>query len=549
MIGSSCSCSSSSPTDKPEEDSSVSTVFVEPIEAEDGTDVGQMAAQSGVLADPACNGSWVEVPTGSGVSNFDWSSSAPELPPHRSELSVTLPHDGTYYVWLRIAALSSDNDAMYAGFDADDMRRVFPPDDYPLDLSWIWVSQADGDPQRLVFENLSAGKHTLIIGHGEAGIRIDKVVIADRSDAQFDRSCPGPQGDTCGDGEITGSEVCDTQGPNLGGATCESEGYAGGGELGCAANCSEFIYTNCDDTAVDCHGIREYDWTDLPDGTITSSYFCDHHWGLNYHYDPDSISVTSATNRLREPGTKSLRFYINPTTPEPPEDGDDGNLRAEIYEAYLFSTGETVSWGPRKPLKSEEWIGWSYYFPSDFIAGDTSSTKFLQCHVGSGAAPIDLRTWNPTEYPNTGGRCPGDTCDEFVLTRLWPDDSSESESLITDFKPMAGQWVDFVLHVVWDTEEGGDGITEFWVNGVKYEGTPGATTFDSPYGDDPYGAMVKLGMYHGSWRYQSSIDASLAEGVEDLEIFMGPVRILSRLQGDHIGADGYGCVAPKGPRP
>ena len=340
--------------------------------------------------------------------------------------------------------------------------------------------------------------------------------------------CSGDLVQTCVDGTWTDSQDCS--------ATQES--------------CQD---GQCVGDPPDCTGLRVYDWTDLTDGVIEGGYFADHHWGTNIEHDPGSLSVVSDGALLREPGTKSLRFYIDPQDPWPPSEptSHEGNFRAEIYESYEFHTGDTVSWAPDKPLRTEEWIGWSYYFPADFIAGETASTKFLQCHVGTGAAPIDLRLWNPTEYPNyPEGRCAGETCDEFVLHRFFPDDGMDAEVAITDVKPEAGQWYDFVLHVVWDTESSGTGLTEFWINGVQYYSSAGGNTFENPENKDhPYGAMVKLGMYHGSWRDSDAIQASLAEGVDHLEIFMGPVRILSRLEGDHLGADGYECVAPKGPRP
>ncbi|MFW5966562.1 MAG: heparin lyase I family protein [Persicimonas sp.] len=307
-----------------------------------------------------------------------------------------------------------------------------------------------------------------------------------------------------------------------------------------------------DADSIDCSGMRVYDWTDLDDGVIDSSYFSDDHWGTNIHHDPESISVVSTEDRLREPDTKSLRFYVDPERNWPPSEStsDDGNLRAEIYEAYEFHTGDTVSWAPDKPLRSEEWMSWSYYYPPDFVSGETSSTKFMQAHAGHGAAPLDLRYWNPTEYPNTDGRCAGETCDEFVLHRLYPDDGEESDVAITDVKPEAGQWFDVVLHVVWDTESGGDGLTELWINGEKHYSSAGGNTFENPENKDhPYGAMLKLGIYHGSWREQEAIDASLDEGVDNVEVFLGPVRILSRPEGEHIGADGYDCVTPPTPRP
>ncbi len=46
----------------------------------------------------------------------------------------------------------------------------------------------------------------------------------------------------CGDGAVSGSEVCD--GTNLNGQTCVTQGF-GGGTLSCGATCSSFVTTSC----------------------------------------------------------------------------------------------------------------------------------------------------------------------------------------------------------------------------------------------------------------------------------------------------------------
>jgi len=48
----------------------------------------------------------------------------------------------------------------------------------------------------------------------------------------------------CGDGIVTSPEVCDTSGPQLNGATCQSKGFTGG-TLNCAAGCLSFDTSSC----------------------------------------------------------------------------------------------------------------------------------------------------------------------------------------------------------------------------------------------------------------------------------------------------------------
>jgi 5'-nucleotidase len=55
-------------------------------------------------------------------------------------------------------------------------------------------------------------------------------------------SCPSDCG--CGNGVINDGEVCDST--DLGGATCESEGYSGG-TLACLSDCTGYDYTGCEE--------------------------------------------------------------------------------------------------------------------------------------------------------------------------------------------------------------------------------------------------------------------------------------------------------------
>jgi hypothetical protein len=232
------------------------------IEAESGNTFGQMQIQTGELDDPACADSWIEVP--SGPDNFVWSSSNPSLPDHRIEIPINLPVSGTYYVWVRMASPSVSQDAMHLGFDVNDLRRVHLPLSYDFDQSWVWFSILGDNLELLTFEEMPAGEQTLILGHGEAGARIDKVVMTNDRSAQFNRSCGESPDQVCGDGSISGNEICDPNGNLLNGATCISEGYDSG-QLGCQSNCLAYDYTDCTNNPDDVCG----------DGDISGNEVCD----------------------------------------------------------------------------------------------------------------------------------------------------------------------------------------------------------------------------------------------------------------------------------
>ncbi len=73
--------------------------------------------------------------------------------------------DGTYYVWVRLYGPSPDEDAMYVTVDDDVWVRCYPSQQG--DYEWVMVGNF----------KLSAGEHTLKVGHGEINCRVDALFI------------------------------------------------------------------------------------------------------------------------------------------------------------------------------------------------------------------------------------------------------------------------------------------------------------------------------------------------------------------------------------
>lgn len=91
------------------------------------------------------------------------------------------------------------------------------------------------------------------------------------SDCTFDTStCEEEPGPMCGDGAVNGTEECD--GTELGGATCESEGFDGG-TIACSGTCEldTSACFSCGDGIV--NGTEECDGTDLGGATCESRGF------------------------------------------------------------------------------------------------------------------------------------------------------------------------------------------------------------------------------------------------------------------------------------
>lgn len=85
----------------------------------------------------------------------------------------TLPKSGTYYLWISINGIDYDSNALYVGID-NTWDRVFAN---TLGVyEWLKVEISDGT-KNYGF-NLSAGSHTLRIGHGEINARADAVYLS-----------------------------------------------------------------------------------------------------------------------------------------------------------------------------------------------------------------------------------------------------------------------------------------------------------------------------------------------------------------------------------
>ncbi len=88
------------------------------------------------------------------------------------QVPVTLPADGTYYLWARLFGPSEDEDAIYIGFDGS-FDRVFPSQHGTYE--WVRVERVDRSGNVAHF--LPAGLHQLTIGHAEPHVRVDALAV------------------------------------------------------------------------------------------------------------------------------------------------------------------------------------------------------------------------------------------------------------------------------------------------------------------------------------------------------------------------------------
>ncbi len=122
-----------------------------------------------------------------------------------------------------------------------------------------------------VIETGEACDGAALDGNTCVGLGFDGGVLTCRADCGgFDTSrCEGA-GPVCGDGAITGAEVCD--GTNLGGHNCVSRGFLSG-VLACAADCLAFDTSGCEGTGPVCgNGVIE--GTEVCDGANLDDQTC-----------------------------------------------------------------------------------------------------------------------------------------------------------------------------------------------------------------------------------------------------------------------------------
>jgi pectate lyase len=119
-----------------------------------------------VGSDPAANGGQYVSPT-SGMSST--------TPVREASTTVHVPA-GTWYLWARIAGPTSTSDALYIGINTS-FDRVFPSAQGPY--QWVRVETTDGSG--IHGFALSAGAHTIQVGHGEIGARLDAVYVTNDS--------------------------------------------------------------------------------------------------------------------------------------------------------------------------------------------------------------------------------------------------------------------------------------------------------------------------------------------------------------------------------
>ena len=261
-------------------------------------------------------------------------------------------------------------------------------------------------------------------------------------------------------------------------------------------------------------GLKTWCWGDVPVSAGGPE---------NYSFSDGqlSVGVECNLNQVSNLG-QQLRFNLDLNKPVAEWCRNDFNLRAEV---------STSPWLVNHPVGTEEWFGWSYTFGDNYKIDLNNSWAFFQVHEGTtGETPL-ISLWSVRENGPGSGKA-----GELHVVNASGDKSIYAP---TGIMSEAGKTVKIVVHVIWGLEE--EGLYEVWMDDIKVYEKVGGTVRAS----NPVGGNAKFGIYKWGWRDQASVDSSIQQGIDHLETFMGPLRIITRKTDDpEYGKNSYDQVVP-----
>ncbi|MBU2974662.1 heparin lyase I family protein [Zobellia sp. B3R18] len=219
-----------------------------------------------------------------------------------------------------------------------------------------------------------------------------------------------------------------------------------------------------------------------------------------------------------------LKFSITPLIAQPNDWCDnDFNMRAEI---------STTPWLVNHPKGTEEWFGWSYILGENYVIDQENPWLLFQVHEGSrGKTPL-IALW----VMNKGGQGSGRAGELHIVNS---SSNYGNHFYPTNIIPKAGQALNIVVHVVWG--DAYNGLLQVWIDGVKVHDRQARTVRFS----NPVGGNAKWGIYKWPWRDINGVTKSQKQGIDQLQAFMGPLRIITRSPNDKdYFANSFKLVSP-----
>lgn len=244
-------------------------------------------------------------------------------------------------------------------------------------------------------------------------------------------------------------------------------------------------------------------------------FYADKSLRANIAFDPYAI-----TKDVKD-GIPRVKFHIDPMNPA-------DRLVGAPYPHHYRAEFTRNPWPIRVPLHVEEWLGFSYIFP-------TEEEGFTQ-----NQSPVAIYQNHPERLNGQPNNPPG-----FYIEIAFPDQLRRKRdpyyytplggeimicNLVRDIRWVAqgvrvepGARLDFVIQIVYGLED--EGLLNVWINGELMTwpgndkvpaGNIGSTVW--PY--LPVGGNSKLGLYHHQFKYEEPVQLNLSKGHTHMDMWM-----------------------------
>lgn len=201
------------------------------------------------------------------------------------------------------------------------------------------------------------------------------------------------------------------------------------------------------------------------------------------------------------------------------------NFRVEILE-LPWNTDSKVA-------GTEEWLGWSTYYPSDWVRDIDEPSVFWQnmkSSSGTGNGPIahlQISHTNNSYSASTG---------EITFIEKTSNEGTTNR-YNTGVIVAASTRIDHVVHIVWEGD--GAGQFEYWANATQEIDLQNVRTTRAV---DNVGGNNKFGDYSAGKKNESTVLATEAGGKTENRYFMSPIRFNTRGPSDPAIVNGYNDV-------
>jgi hypothetical protein len=230
-------------------------------------------------------------------------------------------------------------------------------------------------------------------------------------------------------------------------------------------------------------------------------------------YNPYGIT------KVAKSGVNRVRFYVNPSSPS-------SYLNNTQYSYHHRAEFSRWPWWINHPLGTEEWLGFSYLFPttSEGFTQNQSPVSIYQNHAGSRAGqtsnppalqieiayPQQINSSDPWRGTPKGG--------ELMLV----NNVRKTRYVIPGVRVVAGARINVVMQIIYGL--GSKGVWNVWVNGKLVTippGNLGSTVWPAKTSSDlVVGGNSKLGLYHHQLRYKSVVLLNASKGHNKMEAFL-----------------------------